>query len=171
MARSWSIVCRRVALALAAGSVVATAAHAPAQAQVWPTKRVQVVVPFSPGSATDLFPRTVFEHELKLSKRGEYEPILRMVRLITTIDPHQIDVYATGAWHMAYNFMDKRLIEDGVRFLEEGCRNNRNVYDLFFELGYMHYDKSKNYPEAAHWYYEGRSKPTTWGKIKGQYRN
>ena len=31
-------------------------------AQIWPTKRVQVIVPFSPGSATDLLPRTVFEH-------------------------------------------------------------------------------------------------------------
>jgi tripartite-type tricarboxylate transporter receptor subunit TctC len=31
-------------------------------AQTWPAKRVQVIVPFSPGSATDLLPRTVFEH-------------------------------------------------------------------------------------------------------------
>ena len=31
-------------------------------AQSWPTKRVSVIVPFSPGSATDLLPRTVFEH-------------------------------------------------------------------------------------------------------------
>jgi tripartite-type tricarboxylate transporter receptor subunit TctC len=31
-------------------------------AKVWPTKRVQIIVPFSPGSATDLLPRTVFEH-------------------------------------------------------------------------------------------------------------
>jgi tripartite-type tricarboxylate transporter receptor subunit TctC len=41
------------------------AAPLPAQtssAQTWPTKRVQVIVPFSPGSATDLLPRTVFEH-------------------------------------------------------------------------------------------------------------
>jgi tripartite-type tricarboxylate transporter receptor subunit TctC len=29
---------------------------------VWPTKRVTVVVPFAPGSATDLLPRTIFEH-------------------------------------------------------------------------------------------------------------
>jgi tripartite-type tricarboxylate transporter receptor subunit TctC len=29
--------------------------------QIWPTKRVTVVVPFAPGSATDLLPRTVFE--------------------------------------------------------------------------------------------------------------
>ena len=31
-------------------------------AQTWPTKRVQIVVPFAPGSATDLLPRTLFEH-------------------------------------------------------------------------------------------------------------
>ena len=37
--------------------------HAVARAvQVWPTKRVTVVVPFAPGSATDLLPRTIFEH-------------------------------------------------------------------------------------------------------------
>ena len=92
--------------------------------------------------------------------RGEYKPILVMVHEITAIDPHQLDVYATGAWHMAYNFMDKRLIEDGVRFLDEGCRNNQEVYDLFFERGYMHYDKTKNYPEAVVAYRES--------SIKGQ---
>ncbi len=62
MTSAWSVACRRAASALVAGSVLAIAAHAPALAQAWPTKRVQVVVPFSPGSATDLLPRTVFEH-------------------------------------------------------------------------------------------------------------
>ena len=95
---------------------------------------------------------------------GEYRPIIRMVRQITAIDPHQLDVYATGAWHMAYNFMDKRLIDDGVKFLEEGCKNNRTVYDLFFELGYMHYDKTKNFPEAVKHYTEAAEKGTTTGK-------
>jgi tripartite-type tricarboxylate transporter receptor subunit TctC len=33
----------------------------PAAAEAWPTKTVRVVVPYSPGSATDLLPRTVFE--------------------------------------------------------------------------------------------------------------
>lgn len=95
---------------------------------------------------------------------GEYRPILTMVRQIVAIDPHQLDVYATGAWHMAYNFLDKRLIEDGVQFLEEGCRNNDNVYDLFFELGYMHYDKTKRYHEAVRAYAEGAKRGTTTGK-------
>ncbi len=93
--------------------------------------------------------------------RGEYRPIISMVRQITTIDPHQLDVYATGAWHMAYNFMDKRLIADGVKFLEEGSKNNDNVYDLYFELGYMHYDKTKDFPQSVKAYQSASTRGTT----------
>lgn len=34
----------------------------PVVGQSWPTKPVRVIVPFSPGSATDLVPRIVFDH-------------------------------------------------------------------------------------------------------------
>jgi len=97
--------------------------------------------------------------------RGEYRPIISMVKQITAIDPHQLDVYATGAWHMAYNFMDKRLIEDGVNFLQAGCKNNSAVYDLFFEQGYMHYDKTKDFPAAVAAYELASQKKTTTGKV------
>jgi tetratricopeptide (TPR) repeat protein len=96
--------------------------------------------------------------------RGEYRPILKMIREIVAIDPHQLDVFATGAWHMAYNFMDKRLIEDGVLFLQDGCKNNDSVYDLWFELGYMHYDKTKNYPKSVEAYRESSLKGRTTGE-------
>src|SRR4051794_25470117 len=96
--------------------------------------------------------------------RGEYEPILRMVRLITTIDPHQIDVYTTGAWHMSYNFMDKRLIRTGLEFLEDGVTNNPSIYDLYFESGWTNVDKMKNYPRAIDWYNIASTKGTTDGK-------
>ena len=49
---------------LKAGFVAATAGLpfiGAAQALDWPTKAVRVVVPYAPGSATDLIPRTVFE--------------------------------------------------------------------------------------------------------------
>jgi tripartite-type tricarboxylate transporter receptor subunit TctC len=51
----------------AAGSILTVIAAAPLAAQsspapAWPTKRVQVIVPFAPGSAADLLPRTVLEH-------------------------------------------------------------------------------------------------------------
>jgi tripartite-type tricarboxylate transporter receptor subunit TctC len=49
--------------AVAAGAILALAAGAPAQSQAnWPTKTVRVIVPFAPGSATDLLPRALFEH-------------------------------------------------------------------------------------------------------------
>ena len=48
---------------LKAGIAAATALPfiGAAQAADWPTKAVRVVVPYAPGSATDLIPRTVFE--------------------------------------------------------------------------------------------------------------
>ena len=62
-------VCARVtrwsAVAAIAAGLFAVAAADLLRAQttqIWPTKRVTVVVPFAPGSATDLLPRTVFEH-------------------------------------------------------------------------------------------------------------
>jgi tripartite-type tricarboxylate transporter receptor subunit TctC len=54
---------RGAALAIfAAASILVTAATGPALAQAWPTKTVRVIVPFSAGSATDIVPRTVFDH-------------------------------------------------------------------------------------------------------------
>jgi tripartite-type tricarboxylate transporter receptor subunit TctC len=49
LARLMAIACSALALA------------APAWAQAWPTKTVRVIVPYAPGSATDIVPRTVFE--------------------------------------------------------------------------------------------------------------
>jgi hypothetical protein len=95
---------------------------------------------------------------------GQYEPILRMVRLITTIDPHQVDVYTTGAWHMAYNFMDKRLIRAGLEFLQEGVENNPSIYDLYFESGWTNMDKMKDYPKASYWYQIASTKGTSDGR-------
>src|SRR5258705_640433 len=55
-------VARRCAAVVAAACVLAIAAPDRLCAQIWPSKRVSVIVPFAPGSATDLLPRTVFEH-------------------------------------------------------------------------------------------------------------
>jgi Tripartite tricarboxylate transporter family receptor/Transposase C of IS166 homeodomain len=56
---------RREILKAGAGSIAAAAvglpAVHPARAAEWPTKSVRVVVPYAPGSATDLVPRTVLE--------------------------------------------------------------------------------------------------------------
>jgi tripartite-type tricarboxylate transporter receptor subunit TctC len=54
---------RRAIAALAMiAAAIALAAPSPALAQAWPSKTVRIIVPFSPGSATDLLPRAIFEH-------------------------------------------------------------------------------------------------------------
>src|SRR4051794_36883908 len=56
---------RREILKTGLGSLAAASVGLPliglAQAADWPAKSVRVVVPYAPGSATDLVPRTVFE--------------------------------------------------------------------------------------------------------------
>ncbi len=83
--------------------------------------------------------------------RGQYEAIIPIVRMVTWLDPHNIDVYITGAWHLDYNFVDeanslsdKRYIPAAIALMREGIRNNPNIWDLYFELGWTHYSKKMN---------------------------
>jgi tripartite-type tricarboxylate transporter receptor subunit TctC len=64
MSRDARGACRNAARSAVVASILAitAATSSIAQSLVWPTKRVTVVVPFAPGSATDLLPRTIFEH-------------------------------------------------------------------------------------------------------------
>ncbi|MCL5103364.1 MAG: hypothetical protein M1133_04530 [Armatimonadetes bacterium] len=78
---------------------------------------------------------------------GQFQAIIPIVRLVTWLDPHNIDVYTTGAWHLDYNFVDdnqmsdKRYIPASVALLQEGIANNPKMWDLYFELGWTHYNK------------------------------
>ena len=95
---------------------------------------------------------------------GNYEAIVPMVRIVTWLDPRQMDVYDTGSWHLAYNFTDSqersdpRYIPAATALLREGIRNNPNVYDLYFNLGWMNFQKIQDYPEAAKWFGQANTK-------------
>jgi tripartite-type tricarboxylate transporter receptor subunit TctC len=52
---------RRAALALAAGSLLATVAGSVAAQDAWPTKPIRYIVPFAPGGTTDILARVVGE--------------------------------------------------------------------------------------------------------------
>ncbi len=98
---------------------------------------------------------------------GDYDAILPMVRMVTWLDPHQIDVYITGAWHLAYNFTDanersdRRYIPAAQKLLEEGVENNKDIYDIPFELGWQNTDKIKNYERAEFWFRDASGKKGT----------
>ncbi len=89
--------------------------------------------------------------------RGQYQAIVPIVRIVTWLDPHNIDVFTTGAWHLDYNFVDeanslsdKRYIPAAIALMKEGIRNNPTIWDLYFELGWTHYArKLYDYDKAA----------------------
>ena len=93
---------------------------------------------------------------------GDYEAIMPLIRVITWLDPHQIDVYETGAWHMDYNFTDsqersdRRYIPFSLSLLGEGIENNPDEPDLYSDMAFVHYFcKIEDFPKSAEWYKKG----------------
>ena len=89
---------------------------------------------------------------------GNYEAIIPLIRMITWLDPHQIDVYNVGAWHLAYNFVDsaqradRRYLPPAIKLLEEGVENNPGIYECKFDLGFVLYQlKAKNFEKTIYW--------------------
>lgn len=102
---------------------------------------------------------------------GNYDAILPIIRLVTWLDPHNLDVYSTGGWHIGYNFTDteqrsdRRYLSAALKLLEEGVENNPHVYDLYFEMGWMWYDKVKQAHNAVQWFqkaYDFPDRPDEW---------
>ena len=100
---------------------------------------------------------------------GDYEAIMPLIRVITWLDPHQIDVYETGAWHMDYNFTDssersdRRYIPFSLALLSEGIANNPEEPDLYSDMAFVHYfRKIEDFPESAHWFEKG------WGVVRAK---
>ncbi len=93
---------------------------------------------------------------------GDYAAIMPLIRVITWLDPHQIDVYETGAWHMDYNFTDsqersdRRYIPLSLALIKEGIANNPGEPDLYSDEAFVHYfRKIADYPQSASSFAEG----------------
>ncbi len=104
---------------------------------------------------------------------GNYDAIPPMIRIITWLDPHNTDVYETGAWHMDYNFTDeqnrsdRRYIPFSVALLEEGIANNPNDSGLYSDLAQTHLVRKMGDEESAiTWFQKGQqlasTEPDTW---------
>ena len=96
---------------------------------------------------------------------GDYDAIMPLIRVITWLDPHQIDVYMTGAWHMDYNFTDsqersdRRYLPMSVALLTEGIANNDDQPDLYSDMAFVHYfRKIQDFPLSRSWFQKGWDK-------------
>jgi hypothetical protein len=96
---------------------------------------------------------------------GNYDAVLPIIRLCTILDPNDIDVFATGMWHIAYNFTDdeqrsdRRYIAPALALGKEGTQANPETYELFFETGWIWYHKiDDDYFQSVKWFQEANSK-------------
>lgn len=108
--------------------------------------------------------------------QGNYDAILPMIRIVTMLDPKQIDVYATGMWHIAYNFTDeshrsdRRYIAPALALGKEGARLNDYTYELHFETGWIWYHKVDDDYDQAVQYFE-KAASYKYEDLLTQYRN
>jgi len=98
--------------------------------------------------------------------QGNYDAILPLIRLVTLLDPNEIDVYATGMWHIGYNFTDeeqrsdRRYLPSALALGKEGCQQNPDTYELFFEEGWLWYHKiDDDYDQAVKWFLKAQEHP------------
>lgn len=96
---------------------------------------------------------------------GNYDAVLPIIRLVTWLDPKQIDVFATGMWHIGYNFTDeesrsdRRYLPSALALGKEGSRQNPDTYELYFETGWLWYHKiDDSYEEAVSWFEKANAK-------------
>lgn len=88
--------------------------------------------------------------------RGLTHRILPIFKTIALMEPKFILAWSLGAWHLSYNLSAEAkteqeaqaLIAQGIRFLKEGLARNPDRYDLYFELGWVYFDKLKDYGAA-----------------------
>lgn len=105
---------------------------------------------------------------------GNYDAILPMIRIVTMLDPKQIDVYSTGMWHIAYNFTDeaqrsdRRYISPALALGKEGSEHNDYTYEIFFETGWIWFHKiDDDYGQAVHWFQLANERE--FSKLKTEY--
>ncbi len=92
--------------------------------------------------------------------RGLVQRMLPMMETVVALDPHFIEAYSLGAWHLAYNVAmmfhtaeEKQIyIDKGVEFLEKGIKNNPRSSKLYSELGFTIYFRKLNDWEKAAYY-------------------
>ncbi len=97
------------------------------------------------------------------------------IELAVILQPHSISFWDIGSWHFAWNAsygesvnpkyksdayrkkMQQMWILEGKKFLEDGIKNNPDVYDLYFKMGWLLYQKLDD-PIGAVPYLERASK-------------
>ncbi len=115
--------------------------------------------------------------------QGENYRMIALMKTCTALDPHFVEAYLIGSWHLAYNVTAKMMDTPwpqrkwesrygacvgekekyyyvAINFLKDGIRNNPRNYKLYFDLGFAVYkQKLKDYQNAVKYLSEAIRQP------------
>ena len=92
--------------------------------------------------------------------QGRMEMMLPIMYTVVRLDPHFIEAWAIGGWHLAYNapvtvetLKEKRaFIDKAIVFLQDGIKRNPRHHKLYFDLGFsIYFLKLEDYSNAANY--------------------
>jgi len=106
----------------------------------------------------------------------DWETLERDYRMITTMEPRDVDNWIRGGWHLWANAsasiernesipaelrkkIQHEYIDKGIDFLHQGIRNNPESYKPWMELAFVLREKKKDYCGAAEAYREALKRP------------
>jgi tetratricopeptide (TPR) repeat protein len=110
-------------------------------------------------------------HAHEAWQMNDWETVERDYRMVTTLEPGDIDNWIRGAWHLWANAaasiemnesipvalrekMEQEYIDKGIEFLRQGIRNNPETAKPWVELGFVLRSKKEDYCGAAKAYEE-----------------
>ena len=115
--------------------------------------------------------------------QGENYRMVALMKTCTALDPHFVEAYLIGSWHLSYNVTAKMMDTPwpqrkwdpkynacvgekekyyyvAINFLKDGIRNNPRNYKLYFDLGFAVYkQKLKDYQNAVKYLSEAIRQP------------
>jgi len=90
----------------------------------------------------------------------DYELLAPLLEITTGLDPHLTVAYEFGA-----NFLAPQppygagMPQQAIQLVNEGIRDNPNVWNLYYNLGFIYYTELKDYPKAADAFARGSKVP------------
>lgn len=66
---------------------------------------------------------------------GDYDRCIKILRLITEVDPHDVEAYDCAAWLLQNQFRD----DEAEKLLAKSIANNPLSSDAYFDLGFFYY--------------------------------
>jgi tetratricopeptide (TPR) repeat protein len=96
-----------------------------------------------------------YHHEYDYSNKDwrSNEALMSLIRLVTILDPHFVQAYDFGGYHLAVNLGRPK---EAIKFLDEAIRNNPDNFELNWEMGYV-LTNQKKYREALGYLLQARA--------------